>query len=380
MNCLTKDDCILEKKRIIFFIYQMGAGGAARTLLNILNNIDRTKFNPVLVTLDYDGNYEQYLDPEIKFIKLKTKRLRSAIFPLAKVIREQRAHIVFSTIPNYNTIAILANLFSFSGAKNIVREAAYLGGTPASNLKLRIYGLLYKLSSKVIALSSGVKENIVNRYKVKSDKVEVIYNPVDIDSIERDMNDGTIAKNHLPIFAGHEKIIITAGRLVKDKDQETLIRAFAEVNNRIDAKLIILGEGELESELKSLAEELHIADRVYFLGFQQNPYIYFKQADVFVLSSKREGFGHVLAEALATGTPVVSTKAQPGAKEVLNDGEYGLMCEVGDVNALGEKIYETLTWNEEQLNHAIQKGLERAGTFHAKKIVKKYEKVFQQNY
>lgn len=102
----------LKKIKVIFFIYQMGAGGAARTMLNILNNMDRTKFTPVLVTLDYDGSYENYINEDIKFIKLKTKRLRSAILPLAKVIRTEKADIVFSTIPNYNTIAIAARVLS----------------------------------------------------------------------------------------------------------------------------------------------------------------------------------------------------------------------------------------------------------------------------
>src|SRR5699024_2401897 len=98
---------------------------------------------------------------DIKLVKLNTKRLRSAIFPLAKVIRREQADIVFSTIPNYNTIAILARLFSFTKAKNIVREAAYLGGSLKENVKLFAYGRLYRFASKVIALSNGVKENIV---------------------------------------------------------------------------------------------------------------------------------------------------------------------------------------------------------------------------
>lgn len=356
----------------------MGAGGAARTMLNILNNIDRSEFTPILVTLNYDGSYEKYLDPNIKFIKLKTKRLRSAIFPLAKVIREERADLVFSTIPNYNTIAILGRLLSFTSAKNIVREAAYLGGTPSSNLKLRLYGLLYRFSSKVVALSNGVKENIVTRYKVKPSKIEVIYNPVDIENIARNIHEGTMTEEHLSIFTDSDKVIITAGRLVNDKDHKTLIKAFAKVNERVDSKLIILGEGELEQELRLLAEKLMIKDNVHFLGFQQNPYIYFKHADVFALTSKREGFGHVLTEALATGIPIVSTDAKPGAKEVLNSGEFGLMCQVGNVSELADKLYEILTWDENQINDWIEKGMERAHTFHAKKIVKQYEMLFSQ--
>src|SRR5699024_10741734 len=101
----------------------MGGGGAARTLLNIINNIDREKFTPILATLDFTGDYEKDLKDDVKLIKLPAKRLRKSIFPLAKVIREEKADIVFSTIPNYNTIAILANVLSFTKAKNIVREA-----------------------------------------------------------------------------------------------------------------------------------------------------------------------------------------------------------------------------------------------------------------
>ncbi|MBP1971488.1 glycosyltransferase involved in cell wall biosynthesis [Virgibacillus natechei] len=369
----------MEKKKVLFFIYQMGAGGAARTLLNIINNLDRTKFTPILVTLNYNGSYEEYIKSDVTFIKLDTKRLRSAIFPLAKVIREEKAAIVFSTIPNYNTIAILANLFSFTGAKNIVREAAYLGGSPSENMKLLAYGMLYKLSSKVIALSEGVKENIIKRYKIKPKKIKVIYNPVDLDSIKKNIEHEEVANEHQAIFKEEDaKIIITAGRLVKDKDHETLIRAFAKVNERITAKLVILGEGELEEDLKRTAYNQNVLDKVHFIGFQQNPYIYFKQADVFVLSSKREGFGHVLAEALATGVPVVSTNCKPGAQEVLNYGEFGRMCEVGNAEEMAAKINEILNLNEEQTAQIIDKGLGRANEFNAKKIVKQYEEAFNQ--
>jgi len=375
-NARDKDEALVEKKRILFFIYQMGAGGAARTLLNILNNIDHSKFIPTLVTLNYDGNYEKYVNQDIKFIKLETRRLRSAIFPLAKVIRQEKADIVFSTIPNYNTIAILGNLLSFTKAKNIVREAAYLGGTPQADFKLRLYGLLYTFSSRVVALSHGVKNNIISRYKVKPDKIEVIYNPVDMKKIQASMKTGTLKEEHQSIFNGNEKIIITAGRLVEDKDQQTLIKAFASVREKINAKLVILGEGELEADLKELAKKRQLQDHVHFLGFQENPYVYFAQADLFCLTSKREGFGHVLAEALAAGVPIVSTKAEPGAVEVLDHGKYGLIGEIGNEQEIAEKILQVFRWTEAERKRVIEKGLERVETFRAEVIVKQYEKVF----
>ncbi|WP_461180155.1 glycosyltransferase [Virgibacillus kimchii] len=366
----------MKKIKVIFFIYQMGAGGAARTMLNILNNMDRTKFTPVLVTLDYDGSYENYINEDIKFIKLKTKRLRSAILPLAKVIRTEKADIVFSTIPNYNTIAIAARVLSFTRAKNIVREAAYLGGSFRANMKLRVMGMLYKLTSQVVALSYGVKENIVRRYKVKPEKIRVIYNPVDVDNIAAHMEKGEIDPEHEEVFRGDAKVLITAGRLVKDKDHETLINAFAKVNEKMNARLVILGEGELEEPLKNQAKSLHLQDYIHFLGFQQNPYVYFKHADLFVLSSIREGFGHVLTEALATGTPIVSTDCRPGAMEVLDSGAYGILCKTGDANDMAEKIISTLKLDQKQTQKMIDKGISRANEFHARKIVKEYEETF----
>ncbi|HEX6593676.1 MAG TPA: glycosyltransferase [Bacillota bacterium] len=368
----------MEKKKVLFFIYHLGAGGAARTMLNVLNHLDRTTFTPILVTLNFPGDYEAYLKRDVKFIKLEVKRLRSAIFPLAKVIRNEKPHLVFSTIPVYNTVAILARLFSFTRTKNIVREAAYLGGNFSTNVKLRLVGCLYRLSSQVISLSKGVKENLVKRYKVPAKKIQVIYNPVDLDNIRKHVANGEIAAQHQHIFTSDRKVIVTAGRLVQDKDQQTLIEACAKVNERLPIELVILGDGELKETLQRRAKDLHFEDHVHFIGFQSNPYIYFEQADVFALSSLREGFGHVLVEALATGTPVVSTNCKPGAAEVLNHGQFGKLCEVGQANDLAKAIVDVLTQSEEETKQMIQKGKQRAEQFAAKRIVKQYEAVFQQ--
>lgn len=369
---------MVKKRKVLFFIYQMGGGGAARTILNIVNNIDRKRFTPILVTLNYNGTYEENINENVKFIKLNTKRLRKAIFPLASLIKKEKIDIVFSTIPNYNTIAILSTLFSRTNAKIVVREAAYLGGTLTSNFKLRLYGLLYRFSKKVIALSEGVKENIVQRYKVHPEKIRVIYNPVDVSYINKSINHGEIKKKHRSIFEGDDKVIVTAGRLVSDKDHDTMLKAFAMVQFEIESRLVILGEGELEEKLKDKARELNIGDKVYFIGFQYNPYIYFYHADVFALSSLREGFGHVLVEALASETPVVSTNCKPGASEVLANGKYGVLCEVGNEFDLAEKIIEVLKLNKKERDIITARGLERAQDFDAKTIVKQYEEVFDE--
>lgn len=367
----------MKKKKIIFFIYRLSYGGAARTMINIVNHLDRNKFEPILVTLDFTFEYDAFVKKDVTFIKLDTKRLRSAIMPLAKLLRKEQADILFSTIPNYNTIAILAKLLSRTKTKIIVREAAFLGGSLKENIKLRGYGLLYRFAKRVIALSAGVKENLIARYGLKDKHIQVIYNPVDLDYIAKAMIKPVQGKDQC-LFHSDRKIIVTAGRLVKEKDHATMLRAFRQVLQQVPSELIILGEGELESALKTLAKELKIDEHVHFVGFQQNPYQFFHQADVFALTSVTEGFGHVLVEAMATRTPVVSTRCAPGGEEVLQNGRYGKLCEVGNATEVAEQLVDVLQFNEKERTEMIAKGQERASQFSVEHIVKQYEQTFME--
>lgn len=357
----------------MFFIYRLGGGGASRTFLNIINHIDRERFTPILVTLDFTYNYEQYVKDDVIFIKLPTKRLRKAIRPLAKLIQEQGPDLIMSTIPVYNTVLILANMLSGTRTKIVVREAAHLGGSWKENLKLKLFGYLYNKTDQVIALSEGVKNNLIKRYKVKQDKIQVIYNPVDIEHIRsesrQEIEDATL-------FSNESKKIVTAGRLVREKDQRTLIKAFAKITAETNSELYILGEGELEQDLRQLAEELQLADKVHFLGFQENPYAYFKKADVFALTSITEGFGHVFVEALAIGLPIVTTKCEPGASEVLQNGKNGYLANVGDVAEVAAQLKTALMLKENVRDQVINQGKERAADFHVNKIVTAYEEMF----
>src|SRR5699024_8274017 len=175
--------------------------------------MDRDLFEPIIVTLNYEGSYEKYLREDLRLVKIERKRLRSAIDSVRDLIKEEPPHIVFSTIPNYNTIAILSRLLSKTKAKSVVREAAYLGGGMKENVKLFLYGRLYRFTSGIVALSKGVKENIVKRYRVSDKKIRVIYNPIDLQEIESQMLKKDLPKEHEALFEGPRKVIVTAGRL-----------------------------------------------------------------------------------------------------------------------------------------------------------------------
>src|SRR5699024_11368789 len=128
----------------------------------------------------------------------------------------------------------------------------------------------------------------------------------------------------------NEKILVAVGRLVEQKDFKTSIKAFNRVSKEVNVRLVILGKGPKEKELKQLAEDMGIQHKIEFLGFKQNPYKYMRLADVFILSSKWEGFGHVIVEAMSTGTPVISTNCQDRKSTRLNSSHvsssYAVFC------------------------------------------------------
>ena len=138
---------------------------------------------------------------------------------------------------------------------------------------------------------------------------------------------------------------MAVGRLSEQKDFTTLLNAFAIIRKKSECRLIILGEGEQRKQLEALVDHLQLNDDVQMPGFVKNPYAYMVQADVFVLSSAWEGLVTVLIEALACGTPVVSTDCPSGSSEILEAGKYGRLVPVGDAQALAEAVITTMGEN-----------------------------------
>lgn len=137
-------------------------------------------------------------------------------------------------------------------------------------------------------------------------------------------------------------VVLSAGRLVRTKDYPTLLKAFRLLVRRKRCRLLVLGEGRQRPRLESLVRRLGLSDCVDLAGFVPNPFPYMARADLFVLSSRFEGFGNVLAEALAVGTPCVATDCRSGPREILDDGRYGKLVPVGDARALSDAMWTSL--------------------------------------
>ncbi len=165
--------------------------------------------------------------------------------------------------------------------------------------------------------------------------------------------------------------ILSVGSLKPEKDHMMLIEAFSLIPDSMNAKLIILGDGPLKSDLREFITKKGLNNKITLAGFQHNPYPWYNGADVFVLSSKWEGFGNVIVEALECGTPVVSTNCPCGPAEILNNGAYGKLVSMGNPAKLTKAIIESL---EETHNSDVL--MDRAKKFSLEEISKQYLKYF----
>ena len=182
---------------------------------------------------------------------------------------------------------------------------------------------------KVIAVSKGVAYDLLHLLRIKPARIDVIYDPYDIDAIRQK----AAAKILLPASRPY---IVHVGAFDKIKRHDILLKAFALLKEDID--LYLIGEGKREQKIKKLCKKLGLCDRVYFLGWQDNPYAYIKQAKATVLSSESEALPRVLIESLIVGTTAVSTDCKFGPSEILNEGLQSYLAKVNDPRSLAEKI------------------------------------------
>ena len=207
---------------------------------------------------------------------------------------------------------------------------------------------LYPLADARVAVSNGVADDLAVLAGLPRDKFEVIYNPIYLAPVA-DRDDEREAEN---LWRGwHGPRIISVGRFKPQKNHALLLEAFKKLLAVRDARLLILGTGDLFESTAALARSLGVAERVLLPGARVNPAAYYKSADLFVLSSDFEGFGNVIVEALACGLPVVSTDCRSGPSEILEHGRYGRLVPVGDASALAQAMLDSLdaTHDEEAL-------------------------------
>lgn len=372
-----------EKCRVLFFISSLDGGGAERVMVNILRCIDKSRIEPILILLYPFENspYRELLPEDLPIIVFNRTsnslfdKLRQ-FFLFLSFVRKEKPQTILSMLTHNNIMAIVAGIIfkiRVIVCEHIMVSEVIKTKEEKTILLFPVRPLvksLYRFAYRIITVSEGIKSDLVNIFNICSSKIKVIYNPIDFNIIRQfcaETVESHFIKDNVPL-------ILAVGRLARQKNFELLIKSFSRVVKKMDARLIILGEGKERVELERLIVALGLKERVSLAGFQSNPYSFLSISDVFVLSSDFEGLPLVILEAMACGLPVISTDCKSGPREILKNGRYGLLVPVGDEIALSDGMLKLLKDSE------CRKGLARAGKervkdFSVDKIIKHYESV-----
>ncbi|MCZ6672272.1 MAG: glycosyltransferase [Verrucomicrobia bacterium] len=362
---------------VLFILPSLAGGGAERTFVNIANHLDRKRFRPVVSFFRKEGPFLDLLHEDVELRPLECSRARLSVLRLAQLIRALQPHVVFSTLRYVNAAAVLSGVLARTRAGVLVNETNHwtAAGVKTGSWREQLVRWSYYRARKVVAMSNGVREDVIRRYGIPPEQVVTIYNPIDLSEIAQLMQDPVDALG-FGENAEREKHfqIIAAGALERQKGYDLLIKAVARLNH-IPYQLSILGEGSQEKNLKKLAQDLRIEDRVRFMGFQKNPYAWMARSDLFVLSSRWEGFGNVIVEAMACGVPVLAARCPAGPDEIISNDADGCLCEPESVDALAYYI-EELWRDPERRSRYARVAQESVRRFDVGIIVRDYERLF----
>ena len=314
----------------------------------------------------------------LRIVNLGSPRTLLDIPRLVRFLRAERPDILLSNLDLNNIAALLAKGLSLSRTKVVVCQhnpisSSFVAGQNWLYRYIpRFYRMLSPLISRAIAVSAGVAEELQVLARLPRESILTINNPVvGPDFAARSQE----AVSHPWFNEPRKSLFVTAGRLVPLKDHEMMLRALAIHRQRFDSRLIVLGTGPLQQALADLVAQLGLTTAVDFLGFQGNVLPFFRQANAFLLSSRCEGFGNVMVEAMGCGTPVISVRCAHGPAEILNEGQYGVLVNSRDPRAFAEAMDQVETLREKFPAETLR---QRAMEFSYSACASRYMAVFEE--
>jgi glycosyltransferase involved in cell wall biosynthesis len=334
---------------VAIYLHDLSGGGVERQSLIIAEEFRRHGADITLVVHRLRGQLLDQVPAGLRVIDLASPRTLSDVPRLVRFLRAEQPDILLANVDLNNIAALLAKAVGFSRTKIVICQHNTIGAglVAQENWMYHYVGLAYRLLrpliGRAVAVSAGVADELVNLGAVSRGQVVTINNPV----VGPDFQARCDEPVEHPWFGEPDRpVFVTAGRLVALKDHETMLRALAIHRRTCDSRLIILGAGPMEAELKSLVDRLGLTDVVDFQGFHSNVLPFFRRADVFLLSSLCEGFGNVIVEALGCGTPVISTRCEHGPAEILDDGRFGVLVEPHNPEAMAAAMKQFATLRE----------------------------------
>ncbi len=376
-------------KKILIVIDNLCGGGAEKVLTDVLLNINRDKYDIDVLLINKIGVYIENL-----------KEFYNILY-LSEYIPNKKSNIMFR---KFNTLIfkIKSNLMAGKYfANKLVNncydiEISFLEGMSAKfvgnrknnakkiawvhtdlekhkTINRAIEKRCYNRMDKIVAVSNDSKKSIENLYPNLKNNISVIYNPVDARKITRLSNDNIDDKIYFE--SNNEVNFISIGRLNKVKGYDILLEVHKQlIEEGYKHNIYILGEGREYEDLNNYINRNNLNDTAHLLGFKKNPYPYLKQSDVFISSSRYEGFSLVIAESMVLGKPIIATSCT-GPRELLNDGEFGILAEVESVESLKEAM-KAMIISKEKIEYYSTKSLERSSIFDLNKTIKEVENLF----
>ena len=304
-------------------------------------------------------------------VRVRRKRsLYASVHILNRYLREARPQVLVSALPSADAATICAAELTERAVPVVVTVHNVLADYYAPEW-LAASRALYPLADAVVAVSRGVAKSVRRSVGGDAGRIRTIHNSVPVDSIRRLAQEEV---THPWFAAGEPPVVLSVGREAPSKDYPTLVDAFGRARREVDSRLVILGKlsAPYRARLKSLARGFGVEGDLGFVDFDENPYRYMRRAGLLVLSSRSEGMPTVILEALACGTPVVSTDAPCGPREIL--GEWGDLPPVGDAPALARALVATLR-GERPSEEALRA---RAADFSSEKAADAYVALFEE--
>lgn len=324
----------------------MEGGGAQRDAILLANAMAKRGWRVSIPTLQPEGPLCELVDRAVEVVALPAGSLKMAIPAFRQAFaRLGPDAVVLSSEAAQNAVAALAHatLPRTRCPKLLLREVAAPSIARASDpyvqnrLAYRVLGHAYRHCDRVLTLTDGARADLIANFAVPPERIDVMRANAVLDEASQARLLGT------DMAAGREPdLIVCLGRLSVEKDQLTLIEAFARVLAKRPARLVLVGDGPLRGDIEQMAAALGVAHSLTLTGFQTDPFFWLKRAELAVCSSRFEGFGNAIVEALACGTPVVSTDCPFGPREILGHGLYGRLVAVGNPSAMADALIEEL--------------------------------------
>jgi glycosyltransferase involved in cell wall biosynthesis len=333
----------MNRELIAFFLPNLYGGGAEQVVIKLLEKMSQLNLPLDLVLASKNGPYLDRVPKQVRIVNLAKGGVLKSVLPLSHYLKENRPHALLSHMSHANIAAMLAIKIARVKTQIVLVEHNTLSVSRSKLVRSKflpnLMKWLYPHADNIVGVSEGVAQDLAFQLGLKRDNINVIYNPV--------VNDELIAKAKTPLDHPWfqevtSPIFLAVGRLTEQKDFLTLLEAFSLVRKQQVARLIILGEGDSRVELEAAIAKLELAEDVLLPGFVANPYPYMSKASAFILSSRWEGLGIVLIEAMACGCPVIATDCPSGPREILEEGKYGSLVPVGDIAALSASMLQVI--------------------------------------